>query len=183
MHSSTSAPSPGPAGLSIAELSAARLDGELYPLAEQYCPVDLPPFPSARAAVLLALRPEHAFAERLSAAWLHGAVEDPPALGQFALPTGVGARPRRSSRLALRQVAISPGELQLLGGCPVTSAARTLVDLLLDDALGDAEALSAASALGARAGLSPAAARSALRRRPPLPNRALAERRLDLLGA
>lgn len=182
MSSSPASLLPGPAALSIAELSAARLDGELYPIADAFCPVDLPAFPAVRAGAVLALLPAHAFAERLSAAWLHGALPHPPALNQFALPAGLGTRPERSRAHALRQVAVSPGDLTLVGGCPVTTRLRTLVDLLLDDGLDDAEALALAATLGAAEAITPAAARASLRARPPLPNRLLAERRLTALG-
>ncbi|MET0853885.1 MAG: hypothetical protein ABWY30_04595 [Microterricola sp.] len=176
----TPSPSPliGTATLSIAELSAARLDGELYPLAEMFCPVDLPPFPAVRAAGLAAELPEHAFVERLSAAWLHGALAEPPRPPQFALPSGIGARPRRPRAYAMRQVVIAERELAVIGGCRVTTPARTLVDVLLDDELSTERAIAVAAAIAATAGLSPAAARSALRSRYRLPNTALAEERI-----
>lgn len=173
----------GTATLSIAELSAARLDGELYPLAEMFCPVDLPPFPATRAAGLAALLPEHAFVERLSAAWLHGALAEPPNPPQFALPSGIGARPRRSRAYALRQVVITERELLLIGGCRVTTPVRTLVDVLLDDELGTERAIAVARAVSVATGLSPAAALSALRSRYRLPNTTLAEERIRLWAA
>ncbi len=172
----------GPQALSIAELSAARLDGELYPLADRYCTVDLPAFPSLRAASLLLLLPEHAFVERLSAAWLHGALTDPPTLSSLAVPAGAGSRPRRSRTFTLRQVAVSPAELTLIGGCPVTTAERTLVDVLLDEGLGDAEALAVALTLCATGEVTLTSARAALRARRSLPHRTLAERRLSALA-
>jgi hypothetical protein len=178
--SPSSSPLIGTATLSIAELSAARLDGELYPLAEMFCPVDLPPFPTSLAAGLSAELPKHAFVERLSAAWLHGALAEPPNPAQFALPSGIGARPRRPRAYALRQVVITERELLLIGGCPVTTPARTLVDVLLDDELGTGRAIAVARAIAVTAGLSPATARSALRSRYRLPNPALAEERIRL---
>ncbi|AMB58336.1 type IV toxin-antitoxin system AbiEi family antitoxin [Microterricola viridarii] len=179
MHTRTASLLLGPTELSVAELSAASLDGEVYPIAGRYCPVDLPVFPSLRAAGLLALLPEHAFVERLSAAWLHGALERQPVHTQIAVPAGVAARSHRGRTLTLRQVAVSPAELTLVGGCPVTTPERTLVDVLLDGALGDTEAVAVAAALAAATAVSPAAAHGALRSRRSVPNRALAERRLS----
>lgn len=180
MRSPPSSPLIGTATLSIAELSAARLDGELYPLADLFCPVDLPPFPAARAAGLAAERPEYTFVERLSAAWVHGALAEPPRPTQFALPSGIGARPRRPRDYVLRQVVITECELVVTGGCPVTSPARTIVDVLLDGELGTHRAIAVARAVAFTAGLSPATARSSLRARYRVPNSALAEERLRL---
>lgn len=178
MRSPSSSPLIGTATLSIAELSAARLDGELYPLAEMFCPVDLPPFPAVRAAGLAAGLPEYAFVERLSAAWLHGALAEPPRPAQFALPSGIGARPRRPRAYTLRQVVITERELVIIGGCPVTSPTRTLVDVLLDDELDSQRAIAVARAVACTAGLSPATALTSLRSRYRVPNTSLAEERI-----
>ncbi len=183
MRTPSSSPLIGTATLSIAELSAARLDGELYPVAGLFCPVDLPPFAALLAAGLAAELPEHAFVERLSAAWLHGALSEPPHPPQFALPSGIGARPRHPRAYALRQVVIAERELVIIGGCPVTTPSRTIVDVLLDDEIGTEHAIAVAHAIAVTAGLSPTTARSALRARYRLPNTALAEERIRLWGA
>lgn len=119
--------------LSPAELSAARLDGHLVEIGEGYMPADAVETAAMRAASLLPLlrRGEagEVAAAQLSAAWIHGAVDDPPArhVVQRAvthrLRWSTGARTRYSDALLPR------AEVQVIGGILVTTPARTLADL------------------------------------------------------
>lgn len=115
--------------LPLAELSAARLDGELFALDECFSVCDLPVGRVERAHAVAAVIPRRGIADRLSAAWVHGAREDPPAVHSVA----VDARDRSyvpfSQRYTFREVVLGPEDVQLIGGHPVTTPLRTLADL------------------------------------------------------
>lgn len=164
--------------LPLAELCAARLDGELYAVAGFYCPVDLPEFPALRAEGLRPLMPARGFAERLSAAWLHGAIDVPPVRAQFALPSSEGVRPMLASSCDVRQVVIGQTELMSINGCRLTTPLRTIADVLLDADLNDNQAITIADRLAMQAGCTPSAVRAALLARYRLPGITRAEKRL-----
>lgn len=164
--------------LPLAELCAARLDGELYALAGYYCPVDLPEYPALRAEGLRPLMPPRGFAERLSAAWLHGAIDIAPVRAQFALPSSEGVRPVLASGLNVRQVVIGANELMSINGCRLTTPMRTIADIFLDAELDDAQAIAVANRLVADAKYTPSAVHAALLARYRLPGMARAESRL-----
>ncbi len=121
------------APLSSAELSAARLDGHLVELGEGYIPADAVETGALRAASLAGLLGETLAATHLSAAWVHGAVAEPP-----ARHTVQRAVPRRihqviDRRLIYRDPQISPDDLMHVGGVRVTTPVRTLADLARTD--------------------------------------------------
>ena len=117
------------APLSDAELRAAALDGEIVSLGDAYLPIDAPALPGDRARSLAALRADpRLFAERRSAAWVHGWCAEPAAASVAVnvaarVPSGV----RR--RTGARELVIDDGELVFCGGVRVTSPLRTLLDL------------------------------------------------------
>lgn len=164
--------------LPLAELCAARLDGELYPLAGLYCPVDLPEYPALRAEGLRGLLPRFGFAERLSAAWLHGAIDVPPTRAQLALPSKAGVRPMIATPSDVRQVVIAAHEIMRINGCAFTTPVRTAVDLLLDAELDDDRAIGIAKRLASGAALTTNAVRASLLARYRLPGMTRAERRI-----
>lgn len=112
------------------ELRAARLDGELFPVGDCFCPVDEIEQPRLRAAALHAGQSERLIGEQLSAAWVWGALDLPPQQLQFCV--GVGARVSHSPArwMTLREVVIEPREVVDLDGRLVTSPLRTVVDLV-----------------------------------------------------
>ena len=65
--------------LSIAELSAASLDGHLVGLGEGFMPADAVETPAMRAASLRSLMGETKAASLLTAAWIWGAIPSAPA--------------------------------------------------------------------------------------------------------
>src|SRR3546814_10427379 len=65
--------------LSQAELSAACLDGDLVPLGEGFVPADLIETTALRAASLRPVLGTSLAASHLSAAWVLGGIDDPPA--------------------------------------------------------------------------------------------------------
>lgn len=115
--------------LSPAELSAARLDGHLVELGEAYIPADAVETRGLRAGSLRGLLGDTLAATHLSAAWIHGALYEPP-----ARHTVQRAVPRRlhhvvGRRLLYRDLCVDPADLLRIGGVLVTSAERTLADL------------------------------------------------------
>lgn len=116
--------------LPLAELCAARLEGELFDLAGGFCPPDTPVTSSTRAAAVAAGRPARLIAELHTAAWIHGVQPEEPAVPQFCTSTAhrVKASPSRLE-VRLREVVIDDDELVLLGGRQVTAPLRTAVDL------------------------------------------------------
>lgn len=69
----------------------------------------------------------------LSAAWVLTGVAPPPLLELVTT-----ARPRALAGTRIRQVEVSPAEVEAIGGCPVTIPVRTAIDVLrfaADDAL------------------------------------------------
>lgn len=127
--------------LSLAELCAARIDGELMPIDEGWAPVDEPDLPAFRAAVIALRAPRRLVIERLSAAWVHGGLAAPPAVAQFCVPLSSRIAVIADHRAVVREVRIDDSEIVELGGIRCTSLVRTGFDLLreptLDDALVD----------------------------------------------
>ena len=80
-------------------------------------------------------------AERLSAAWVWGALSAPPARHQFCV--GIGSRVAHSAArwMTVREVVIDRDEIAELEGGLVTSPLRTVVDLVrFGDRFDEAEA-------------------------------------------
>jgi hypothetical protein len=127
--------------LPIAELCAARLDGELFAIDDGWAPVDEPDLPAFRAAVIALRTPRRLVIERLSAAWVHGGLATPPAVAQFCVPLSSRIAVIATHRAVVREVRIDETEIVALGGIRCTSLVRTGFDLLreptLDDALVD----------------------------------------------
>jgi hypothetical protein len=115
--------------LPLAELCAARLDGELFSIDEAFVPVDTIESAEHRARSLLAHCADRLIAERRTAAWVWGAAHDPPARHELAARTDARARPLIVQRSTVREVVIDDDELWLLGGVLVTSVLRTVVDI------------------------------------------------------
>ena len=118
--------------LSMSELSAARLDGDVVELGEGYAPADLVETAALRAASLAPLIGAitgAAFAG-MSAAWIHGAGDAPPEVHEVQSATGRRLRAPAGRRLIVHDPVLETIDLQHLGGVPVTTPERTLIDLL-----------------------------------------------------
>lgn len=118
-----------PDELPLAELHAARLDGELMPLGFGFCPIDLPEAPALRALSLRSAVPERVIAEQHTAAWIWGALAAPPA--RHTLCVAAEARVSRApiAWAHLREVSIEVHELAVLAGLRLTTPLRTAFDL------------------------------------------------------
>lgn len=115
--------------LSLAELTAARLDGDVVELGEAFIPADAVETRALRAGSLALLLGDTLAASHLTAAWVHGALPDPPARHtvQRAVPRRLNRTPTR--RLVYRDLPIDGDDLERIGGALVTTRLRTLVDL------------------------------------------------------
>ena len=118
--------------LSLPELAAARLDGDVVELGEAYAPADLVETPALRAASLAPLvegMRGAAFAG-MSAAWIHGAGDAPPELHELQSATGRRLRAPTTRRMLVHDPVLDTADVINLGGVAVTTPERTLIDLL-----------------------------------------------------
>ncbi|WP_322409127.1 type IV toxin-antitoxin system AbiEi family antitoxin [Microbacterium invictum] len=120
--------------LSTAELSAARLDGDVVEVGDGYMPADAVETAALRAGSLAGILTDLFAATHLSAAWIHGAIAEPPARHyvQRAVARRVSAVHDR--RVVVRDTALARSDLDRVGGVWVTTPERTLADLCrMDD--------------------------------------------------
>ncbi len=115
--------------LPLAELAAARLDGELFRVDDCFAPVDEIEQTSHRAAALNAIVPERLIAEQHTAAWLWGALDTPPAHHELCVAVGARTRSPTVNWMRVREVVIEPTEIAAVDGMLLTSPLRTTVDL------------------------------------------------------
>ena len=165
--------------LPLAELCAARIDGELVAIDDGWAPVDEPDLPSFRAAVVALRVPRALIIERRSAAWVHGALDVPPALAQFCVPHDERVAAISDHRTQVREVTLGEGDIDDYRGVRCTSGERTVFDLLRDSTSTDEEAISivARFVAGRPALIEEVGMRLDASRR--MPHRALAVERLD----
>jgi hypothetical protein len=115
--------------LPLAELHAARLDGELYALDGCFCPIDEPELQVLRAESIVAQWPYRLIAEQRSAAWVLGVIDTPPRRHELCADIGARARPTNLRRASVREVVIDASEILRIGTLDVTTPLRTAVDL------------------------------------------------------
>ena len=115
--------------LPLAELGAARLDGELFSIDGCFAPVDLVENAIFRAGSITALAGTRLIAEQHTAAWIWGARLTPPAPHQFCSMSGARARSSDLLRAVVREVTIDDDEIIAVGDQRVTSPLRTVTDL------------------------------------------------------
>jgi hypothetical protein len=129
-----------PSDLPLAELCAARLDGELYPIGDGYSPVDLPEDAEQRARAIIELCPDRIIAEQRSAAWIWGASDFPPPRHELCASLGARSKSAVPRRSTVREVIIDDSDIVELGGIRVTTPLRTILDLArFTDDFGDDE--------------------------------------------
>ena len=115
--------------LSTAELSAACLDGHLVELGEGYVPADTVETSSLRAASLLALAGTDLAAILESAAWIHGALDDPPARHRLQRTSARRLHEPIGRRFVYRDPQLPAADLVRVGDVWVTTLPRTVADL------------------------------------------------------
>lgn len=165
-----------------AELSALRLDGDLFGLGSAYCAIDEIDTPALRGASLARLAGPRLIVERLTAAWVWGAVDRCPERPEFCSSLDARSRPWKPMPIEHREVAIEPDEVQLVAGVSVTTPTRTLLDLARMSHGDDDRVVAAMRRLVADGLVDGRSASSALASRPNLPHsrRALARMRRAL---
>jgi hypothetical protein len=169
--------------LPIAELCAARLDGELIAIDDGWAPIDEPDLPAFRAAVVALRAPRSLVIERLSAAWVHGGLAVPPEVAQFCVPLSSRIAVISDRRAVVREVRIDDTEIIELGRARCTSVVRTGFDLLREPSLGDEFVQDVvATLITARPGLT-AALRHRLESATRMPHKSTALARLDRAAA
>jgi len=118
--------------LSQAELAAARLDGHLVEIGDAYMPADAVETPELRAGSLRALVSPALALTRASAAWIHGALSDPPVRHAVQRLSRLRIHHVIDSRLSYRDYLLREEDVIVLGGVGVTTPPRTLADLVRD---------------------------------------------------
>ena len=170
----------GPGPLSVAELHAARLDGELYTVDERFSPVDEAETAWLRATAMRSVAGTRMIAELDSALWIHGLLAYPPAVHTVCIARSDRIKFPPSRRFALREVTHAPGDITEIAGLRVTVPGRILYDLAFAESA-DA-ALRAHGLLVRWPDLADACARR-IAAAPNLPGKGMALRRLALWAA
>ncbi len=163
--------------LPLAELCSARLDGELFPLGEFWCPIDEVEGADSRAIAAGLLVPPRCIAERLTAAWIYGVAPE-PLRQQFCVDTAARAHVPLSPRVQLREVRRAMDETRTISGIRVTTELRTVVDLARCPTDDTDDLVPLLAALLRHGGFSDAAPALSWCRRTGLPHKNLALRRL-----
>ncbi|MFM9877991.1 MAG: hypothetical protein ACKVOG_09150 [Rhodoglobus sp.] len=163
--------------LPLAELLAARLDGEVFAVGAGFAPVDELEQPPHRAASLSSANPR-LIAEQRTAAWIWGALASPPVPHEFCSTLDERVAHQTSRWITVREVVIEPDDMVTLAGRQVTSALRTCVDLARFSAIFADEERQIVRYLMASTGIGMPEFRGHLNRRRNLPHKTLAEERL-----
>ncbi|MCB1298291.1 MAG: hypothetical protein KDB08_04845 [Microthrixaceae bacterium] len=116
--------------LSIAELSAASLDGHLVGLGEGFMPADAIETIAMRAASLRPLLHETTAATLLSAAWIWGALDHPPTRHSAHRAVAHRLHHVHSRRMVLHDVYLPEEGRMLVGGVWVSTPLHTLIALV-----------------------------------------------------
>lgn len=165
--------------LPLAELCAARIDGDVVTLAGGWAPVDEPDLPRQRALAAATGIGERAVIERISAAWVHGAVPVPPRIPQMCVPLQSRIGKRFHQLVELREVVLHDEDVLTWPGARCTAPLRTIIDILRDATLPDERASHVAAALLSACGQPADVVAERLRRWEHLPGKRRALRRLD----
>ena len=120
----------GAADLPLAELCAARLDGDVYAVDDCFAPVDEVDEVGLRALALGRIAPARVIAERLTALWIYGVLPAPPPRHTLCIASATRARVPPSARWIVRECVLRPGDVRLIGSTPVVSPLHAAVDVL-----------------------------------------------------
>jgi len=115
--------------LSFAELSAARLDGDVVEIGDGYMPADAIESVSMRAASMRGICGSRLVAGLWSAAWIYGALLEPPS--RHAVMRGAAHRVGNliDRRAVFHDVGVHDSDVLEMAGVRVTSPLRTFVDV------------------------------------------------------
>jgi hypothetical protein len=115
--------------LPLPELTAARLDGELFALGAGFAPVDELESSRHRATALRAGLHERLIAEQHTAAWVWGALATAPSPHEYCSTLNARVGHLSTRWLTVREVVIEPSEIEVIAGLALTVPLRTAVDL------------------------------------------------------
>lgn len=116
--------------LSTAELTAARLDGDVVEIGEAFMPADAVETRELRAASLRSFIRDTLALTHASAAWVHGAIADPPSPHIVQRMTPHRIPPVVDHRLHYRDQRLPTEDTMRISGLAVATPVRTLVDLV-----------------------------------------------------
>ncbi|TIH37680.1 hypothetical protein D4765_07785 [Subtercola vilae] len=172
---------------SVAELSALRLDGEVFAVDEEYASVAEPETVLLRAQAALRSTPRWGILERRSALWLYGALGRAPTPHQVCVEAQSSRRASSSHDFEIREVVLGAGDVVLVGGVAVTSLIRTVIDIARTAQTFESTTVAALAALLVTSGVSFDDIASRLRPARGLPHKLVALHRLrrvfDLIEA
>jgi hypothetical protein len=120
----------GASAFPLAELCAARLDGQLYRVGDLFATIDTADSSELRAEAFAAVSPSSVIADRGTSSWIHGARASPPTSLQVCVDHTRRGAAVGTIGLDVRQCALARGDIIRLGRARVTSPLRTAVDLL-----------------------------------------------------
>ncbi|MDF2992181.1 MAG: SAM-dependent methyltransferase [Microbacterium sp.] len=115
--------------LSLAELTAACLDGDLVGIGGGYMPADAAETRWMRARSLALLAGARWAAVRLTAAWIHGGVLIEPSTHHLQRADTRRARMSHDGRVVCHDTLLDPADIVVIAGVPVAAPERTLADL------------------------------------------------------
>lgn len=165
--------------LPLAELCAARIDGDLVAFGGGYRSLASIETPALRIHSVLGAASPRLIAELGTAAWVWGAVDLPPVTLEFCSAHAARFRPTFERGALIREVRLDPEDVISLDGRAVTTPLRTTVDLARSrPEFGPLEQL-AVRELARIADLTLPAARALMDRRPNLSGKRRALTRLE----
>lgn len=126
--------------LSEAELRAARLDGHVVEVGAAFMPADAVETVELRAASLAHLAGDGRALTHASAAWVHGAIGEPPNVPCVQRSVARRVGPPHGARVRYRDLVLPPEDVERRGGVDVTTPVRTVVDCVREVVAEDADA-------------------------------------------
>ncbi len=115
--------------LPSAELQAGVLDGELMRIGGAYCAIDTIIGSRDRAASIATEVAVRSIAERQTAGWVYGVVDELPRRLQLCVTSRSNVRPTSSQRCVFREVVLDDTDVVMIGGLCVTTPLRTAIDI------------------------------------------------------
>lgn len=117
--------------LTLPELAAARLDGDVFEVGDAYMPADTVEEVDARAASVAVGVPERMGACGPTAAWIHGAGLTPPPVHHVRRVAEGRFRPGSGHTVIVHEPALGGTDAIRIGGLVVATALYTGVELAL----------------------------------------------------
>ncbi|MCX7521713.1 hypothetical protein OSC27_05395 [Microbacterium sp. STN6] len=169
--------------LPLAELCAARMDGEVFAIDECFAAIDEVERSALRAGSLASLIPAHAIAESASALWVYGIDRLPPPRHTLCVPISRRARIAPSARWHVSERVIRESEIERIGELRIVTPMFAALDLLHRTDRFDAADVRRIRSLMRLGSFGAAECRALVEARSSIPGSRLARNRLDSLQA